>query len=432
MSIGMLTEAGVGTAIISGPPLSESRLRQLNALVVVIATTAFLLVLAVAWPVTRAVGRVDVRPFVVAYAATLVLEGLSLVPVTRARRAFRFKEMALVEATRNIADQGITLALAFAGAGVWSLVTGYVSGMVVWTLLAMVIGRTGFAWPVWRELRGTINYSAQIVLRNVAGFLAGSSDKIVGARMVTSADLGGYVFAGTLALTPVDKVTSIITRVTPPLFGRVRDDKASMRRYVLRITEVVALFTFPAFAGLAIVADDLIGVVLGPKWASAITPLRVFCVYAALWEFNSVFTHALQAFDDVRPLAKNALAGLVVLPLGFVIGATLFGASGLSLAWAVIGPGLSAHLLLVLRRRIDLPIREFVRNLLPTCVCTAVMAVAVLAVRAAPAVVDAPGALRLAASVLTGAATYVLVGATVFRVRSRQLMDFVRRQRAAA
>jgi PST family polysaccharide transporter len=431
-TIRLLTEAGVATAIVSGPVLPEAKLRQLNALAVAIGSAAFLVVLALVFPVTSGIGRADVAPIVLAYAGTIVLEGLGLVPSARIRRDFRFKQLALVEAARNLADQGTTLALAFAGAGLWSLVAGYAAGMVVSTVLTLVLGRTGFARPVWHELRGIVTYSGHMVLRNAAHFLSSSSDKLVGARVVSSADLGGYVLAGIIGLAPVEKVTSIITRVTPPLFGRVRDDHAAMRRYVLRITEIVAIFTIPAFAGLALVADDLVPVLFGPKWASVVTPLRLFCVYAALWEFNSVMTHALQAFDDVRPLARNAIAGLVAYPVGFAIGSSLFGASGLALTWALVGPALSLHLLLVLSRRIALPVGDYLRNLLPTCVCTAVMVAVVAAVRGAPGLADGPGSWRLAASVVAGGLTYVLVGATVFRARTRQLVDFVRRQRAAA
>jgi PST family polysaccharide transporter len=429
-AIRMLTEAGVGAAIVSGPLLSESRLRQINALSTAISTAAFLLILAVAWPLMRALDRVDLFPIVIAYSSTLVLEGLTLVPNARVRRDFRFKELALVEAGRNIADQGVTLVLAFAGAGLWSLVTGYATGMVVSTVLLIAIGPTGFARPILDELRGVMRYSAQMVLRNTASYLASSSDKIVGGRVVASGDLGGYVFAGILALAPVEKVTSIITRVTPALFGRVRDDKAVMRRYVLRITEIIALFTLPAFAGLALVADDLVAVVLGPKWASVVTPLRWFSVYAALTEFTAIIGHALQASDDIRPLARNAVAGLFLYPIGFVVGAWLYGANGLALTWAVVGPGLALHLLLVLCRRIELPLGEYVRNLVPTFVCTGIMVATVLAVRAAPGL--PAGAWRLGAAALTGAATYALVGATVYRTRTRQLVEFARRQRAAA
>src|SRR5204863_448041 len=81
---------------------------------------------------------------------------------------------------------------------------------------------------------------------------------------------------------PPDKVTALVGQVTPAFFSAVQMDPPALRRYLLRITEGIALITFPVSLGLALVARDFVLVVLGPKWEGTAAPLQVLAAYAAI------------------------------------------------------------------------------------------------------------------------------------------------------
>ena len=53
-----------------------------------------------------------------------------------------------------------------------------------------------------------------------------------------------------------------------PLFSAVQHDQPGLRRYLLVLTEGLALAAFPLAFGLALVTDEFV-VVLGAKWADA-------------------------------------------------------------------------------------------------------------------------------------------------------------------
>jgi PST family polysaccharide transporter len=429
--VALVTEGGFGTIIVSGAEMSPRHLRQLNALALLVALGAFLLSCGLAWPVAHFTRTPDAAWVVVAFSAMLVLDGAILVPNARLRRRMQFRELVLIEAARNITDICTTLGLAFMGWGYWALVGGALAGVVVQTVAILSLAATGFERPVLSELQSTLRACFHLVSRNMGEFLSTNSDRLIGGRVLGSAALGYYTFASTLAWAPAEKVSSMVMRVTPALFGRVRDDVVEVRRYLLNITEAVTFVTIPMFAGLALVADDAIGLVLGAKWAGMVAPLRLFCAAAALTELFIAVPHALQARGHFKPLAQNGIASLVLYPPAFLLLAMRFGPGGMALAWAVIGPALSARLLRILCADLEMPVRRYLQAVAPAATSAVVMAGAVLAVRAALVGAGAPTAVRFAASVAVGALSYVLAAWTLHNARVRAVLDFARRQRAA-
>jgi PST family polysaccharide transporter len=430
--VSLITEGGFGTVIVSGAELSPRHLRQLNSLAVLVAAAAFLLSCAMALPVARFARDPAAAQVVIAVSTILVLDAAILVPAARLRRSLRFRELVLVEAVRNVTEIFVTLGLAYLGWRYWSLIGGALAGVLVQTAGLLSKAATGFERPVLAELKTTLRASLQVVSSRGGEFLSTNSDRLIGGRLLGSAALGEYTFASTLAWAPAEKISSMVTRVTPALFGRVRGDAAEMRRYLLNITEAVTLVTMPIFVGLAVVADDAIDLALGPKWAGMVGPLRFFCLAAAFSEAFIAVPHALQAAGRYKALAQNGIASLVLYPPAFLLLAARFGATGMALAWAVIGPALSARLLRVLSAELDLPLRRYARALAPAVTSSALMAAAVLAARAGLSRAGVGTGARLACSIAVGAAAYALCAWTLHNARVRAVIDFARRQRAAA
>jgi O-antigen/teichoic acid export membrane protein len=69
-----------------------------------------------------------------------------------------------------------------------------------------------------------------------------------------------------------------LTSVSHVLLSSLQHDQNKVREAFLMATFGCSLISFPAFMGLAAVADDAIPLIFGPHWAAAIWPVRFFCV----------------------------------------------------------------------------------------------------------------------------------------------------------
>ena len=62
---------------------------------------------------------------------------------------------------------------------------------------------------------------------------------------------------------PIDKITTLVSSVTPGIYSAAQDDPSALRRYLLKPTEVLSLILFPVMAGLALVSKDAVLYCLG-------------------------------------------------------------------------------------------------------------------------------------------------------------------------
>jgi PST family polysaccharide transporter len=294
---------------------------------------------------------------------------------------------------------------------------------VVAALMALIARPHPLAWPRWEEIKHALRFSGNVLGSRVAWYTYSNSDFLVAGRVLGQAPLGAYTLAWTIASTPVEKITNVITRVTPAFFSAVQDDKPRLRRYLLGITDGLALLTFPASLGLALVADQFVLVVLGAKWAPAITPLRLLAVYAALRSITTVFPNMLFAMRQSRFVMWMSVVSAVVLPSAFYL-SSRWGTTGIAVTWILLYPVITAPYVWRTFTAIELPVRTYLRSMLPALKASIVMIILVLGVRAAtPATWSL--VVRFAVSVLTGILSYSAVVLIAERQHMRDLYQLV-------
>jgi O-antigen/teichoic acid export membrane protein len=359
---------------------------------------------------------------------SFLVSGAQVVPDALLQRDLRFKLLASFDASRALTQASTTVVLAWLGFSYWSLALGSLAGTIIYVLLSVGARHHSFAWPQIGEIKGALGFSADVLGSRVAWYTYSNSDFLVAGRMLGPAPLGAYTIAWTVASTPVEKITNMVTRVTPAFFSTVQQDKPELRRYLLGITEGLALLTFPASLGMALVADQFVLCVLGPKWVAAATPLRLLSFYAALRSLTTLFPSILTATRHSRFVMWNTVRAALAFPAGFYF-SSRWGTTGIAATWIVLYPIITAPLVWRTFRAIELPAWDYLRSWAPAIRGCIVMALMVLGVRV---VVPPfwPLWARLTISVLTGGLAYLTVLGISEQQRMRGFIALVRSARA--
>src|SRR5438876_4971968 len=266
--------------------------------------------------------------------------------------------------------------------------------------------------------------SSDVLISRLGWYVSANTDFLVAGRILGKAALGFYNVAWILASVPVDKVAVLVGQVTPAVFSAVQADLAAMRRYVLRITEAIALITFPVSLGLVLVARDFVLVVLGSKWEGTIAPLRLLAAYATLRSITPLLPQLLQIIRDSRFEMWRMVAAAVIMPTSFYLSGERWGTVGLALAWVLVDPFFAFALYWRVFTKIELSPRAYLGALWPALTGTALMAVAVLAVRGLGGSVLTAGP-RLAAEIGAGVISYGLACLVLHRRRLQAFYDLI-------
>jgi len=267
-------------------------------------------------------------------------------------------------------------------------------------------------------------------------YLAWSSyerlDNVTAGRVLGQGALGFYAMAWNLANAPIEKVTSLVTTIIPSYLAAMKHDMAALRRYLRTLTEGVALATFPATIGLALVSNELIPFALGDRWRGAIVPLQVLAVYTSFRSIVSLLPKVLTSVGNARFVMWNDLRALIILPIAFYIGSR-WGTGGIAFGWVLAYPLVALPLYWKAFTTIGMTAGEYVRGLRPAIDATIVMSVAVLLLKwKAP--LGHSLLLRLVVEIAVGAAAYVATLLLLHRERATVLLQMVksfRRKKAA-
>ncbi len=426
----LLSEFGLGTAVVTLRELDRRQVAQINGLAVLAGAAGCAGSWLLAAPIGRFYGEPRLPAVVMVMGATFLISALRSVPLALLQKQLRFRRIAVVDILESVLVAVSAVLLALAGLGYWTLVAGWIVGAVVSTALLVAQAPHPFAWPRRRDLGPALGFSGHVLGSRLAWYSYSNADFLIAGRLLGQSALGFYTLAWNLASVPVDKVVAIVLRITPAFFAALRDDLAEVRRYLLALTEGLALLTFPLAFGLVLVADDFVLVALGTKWAGTIAPLRLLALYASIRSLTPLLPQVLNALGESRFALFNNLAAGLLLPAGFLVGSR-FGTVGIAAAWIAVHPLVLLPLYRRTFRVTGLSPRRYLAALAPAVSGTLLLAAAVLGVRLllSGAAAGFGPAARLALQVAAGAAAYGLALFLFHRGRLRAFRGLLRHLR---
>jgi PST family polysaccharide transporter len=417
----LVSEFGMGVAIVSLRDLSREQVAQLNTLSVLFGVGWVLLACAAAYPLSIFFHAGQLPAVIAAMSVSFLITAFKVVPDALLQKDLQFRTISGIEAARTATTAAVTVLTAALGWGYWSLVVGNVIGVATSTAATLRQRRHPFQWIQLEQLRKSLRFSWHIIVSRITWYGYSNSDFVVAGRTLGQTALGSYTFAWTLASLPVDKISSMVVRVLPPFFSAVQTEKAELRRYVLALTEGLLLITLPVSLGIALVAGRMIRVIFGTKWESAAAPLAILALYASIRSITTIFSPLLVARGQARyPMWIN-IAALMYFPVGFYVGSH-WGTLGIALVWVLLYPLVALPLYWRAFHEIDMPVASYLGALRPALQASAAMMAAVLLTRWI-AQGYSSDVIGLVAETATGALAYAAVLLAFFRDR---LVSFYR------
>ena len=174
-------------------------------------------------------------------------------------------------------------------------------------------------WEPYREVWG---YGMRLSGAHLMDYVGSNLDTFVVGRVASTAVIGQYSRAYYLVFQPFrNYLTQALTTVLFSHLSRVQDDSARLRRAYLSVLSLGGIQLFPACAGIAVAAPELVRVVLGPQWDLAATIVPWFALAGAC----SVMSALSQVFAEARADLNRSLAiqGAYILTLAALLALAL-------------------------------------------------------------------------------------------------------------
>jgi len=377
----ILSELGVGAAVIQAKTLSNIQIKQLFGLIIVLCVIGLLSTILLAPYIALFFNEPKLTLLIKVLSVNFLMIALFTIPMSLLVRNMNFKSKAKVDISAQVGGSVVTLIMAFNGMGVWSLIGGLISIHVV-KVVGYNIAVKEFTLPSFRlnESIKLAKYGFVMAGNRILFYVFTQADKIIGGKILGDVFLGFYTVALTLASIPAEKILPIVTQITFASYSRIQDEQHRINRNILKTIRVMALFGFPLFFGMTAVAPEAIPILLGDKWFPAIIPFQLLCLIMPLKSLSFIFPPAVFAIDKAKVILVNMVIASVVMVIAFSVGAQ-WGLIGLSLAWAIVYPIVFTITTLRSLNALQLPFRKVLNEISFPVISSIVMLVCLYTIR---------------------------------------------------
>lgn len=254
----------------------------------------------------------------------------------RLQRQMRFTTSATIDFVALVVSVSVGIGMALEGFGYWSLV-----GM---TLISPVVSTSGM-WLATRwipgmphrnvGIRSMLRFGGTVTLNSLIVYFAYNLEKVLLGRYWGAEVLGVYGRAYQLISIPTENLNSAAGEVAFAALSRVQHDPIRFKSYFLKGYSLVLTLTLPITVVCALFADDLILVVLGPKWRDAVDVFRLLAPTILIFAMINPLSWLLFSLGLVGRSLKVALVLAPVVISGYLIGLP-YGPKGVALAYSSI------------------------------------------------------------------------------------------------
>jgi PST family polysaccharide transporter len=271
---------GLGPAIVQRPSIEERHLRVGFTLSLLLSFLTAGTIWLIAPVIAAFLRLAELAPVVRGASVVFICYCLSMVAQAMAQRALRFRWLAGIDACAfAIGFVVIGPLLAWYSFGVWALVGALVTQHFTRTVL-LLIGQPHPKRPLLerKAIADLLFFGGGFTLARVCNFLAGQVDKLIVGRFLGAQALGLYALASQLMTAPAVIFGQILDRVLFPTMALVQQEQSRLARAYRSGVAACALFTMPAGVILAIIAPELVFVLLGNGWEGVVVPFQILAL----------------------------------------------------------------------------------------------------------------------------------------------------------
>lgn len=319
-------------------------------------------------------GEPKVADILVALSVTYILMSAGAIQDGRMQARLDFRRRFYAEFSRAASKGAVTIGLAFAGFGVWSLVLGQIIGVAASSACFIVLERWRPRLRFDRRLAvNMLRYGLQLLTLGFVGLAAANIDFIFIGRRLGPEALGFYTLAFRLPSLAIRGTSSVVSQVAFSAYAKVSRDHAALSRALLVTLRMMAMYTVPVALGMAVLAPEAVEVLFGGKWEATGQLLRILALHSLLTVVVYSAGDVYKAVGRPGLLTLHALVKLAVaVPLLWVAA----GQDLEAVAWAqvVVGAVSAAVQLVLLRSVLGIGPMVVARSLMTPVVAGAAMA----------------------------------------------------------
>ncbi|MDN4504244.1 oligosaccharide flippase family protein [Alteromonadaceae bacterium BrNp21-10] len=372
-----------------------------------------LFLLLVISPITYFFYSLEAANLICALSIVPIINGIRMVHNGKLQRNFENKKLAVFDSSGVFIGGGLALLLAFNDFGAWSIAIGRICQSIFSTFLT-VIG-SGFRPKrsiKLNHVKALVAFGVPLLNMAIMRFFANKTMGLVVALVIGPAAFA-FVAVANRGLDIIGSLTmQSLNKMVLPTLSRV--GKLEVPSAYYRITSLTAFLITPIYFGLGAVAEPLVSLTFGDKWADSAILITISSTFALPMVMGWYIPNVLVSQGFTKAAFKVSLINLsfnVILP----IAASFFGLKAI-----VFSAVLAVYISFPLRFKIlsaytNISLFQSIKRTLPFSLSSVAMSVSLLTLIHGGVLEGYSSFIQLAILVPTGTIIYIVLLLLLFK-----------------
>lgn len=255
------------------------------------------------------------------YSLTLIISSFSIVQNNLLQKQLKFKSLTIRNVISTSCGTIIAIIMAFNGFGVWSLVASAIINSITSVCLLWKMSSWRPTWDFsWKSFKELFSFGSLMAFSSLVDEFYKEMQGLIIGKFYSASSLGYYTQAKKLENIPVSSLSQIVSQVTFPVFSKLQDDKALLKRAVKKCIVSLTYLNFPMCVLLIVIASPLIKLLYGSQWLPAIPYFQLLCVSGLMYTIMTMNNTIIKSlgksniFLYVRLIQR--FIGLIIIAIG--------------------------------------------------------------------------------------------------------------------
>lgn len=333
----IFVQSGLGTALVQRKDVTDEDFSSVFYLTLVVSLILYCILFIGAPFISAFYGQPLITPVLRVLGLTLFFGSINTIQHAVIARNFLFRKLFVSSLGAVLFSGAVGIAMAYASFGVWALVSQQLTSSIVLCIIMWfsVKWRPKLQFSLTR-VKELFSFGWKILASGLIDTIYTNLSSLVIGKLYPARILGFYTrgreFPNVLAST----LNSSIQTVIFTAYSKNQDNRPVVKQIMRRALVTSAFLIFPAMAGLAVVAEPMVELLLTEKWLMAVPFLQIFCVVYAMWPIQSINLQAINALGRSDIFLKleilKKIVGVFILAISIP-----FGIYAIALGMIIVG-----------------------------------------------------------------------------------------------
>lgn len=303
-------------------------------------------------------------PIIQVIALLFVINAFSSVQTSKLRKELNYAALAKAEVSAAVLSGVTGIALAFYGAGVWSLVAQALSRGVFYNIFVWIASKwvpsLSFSFKALWQLWG---FGFRMFLSGLLETIYSKLDVIIIGKLFSPAVLGFFDQAKRLDLMITQLSSGSIMAVMFPVLSKVQNDLPRFQNIVIKTLGIISFIVFFLLGTMYLISEELIVLLFTEKWLPSVAYFKILLLSGFAYPISALLVDILTSRGNSKAFLRLEIYKKILLSINFYVG-FLWGVEGYLYGLVIVSISTVSLNILFAAREIKLSFLVFLKPII--------------------------------------------------------------------